>query len=819
MATAILHTKIPAGSNFSDAFWDDNYKGVDIIFSRLKKSKETCEEIKKLYESRAHIEQEYGERLLKLSATSKVGEYEEGSFAETLSRIPSTLETTARAHIDLAQQLRDHLEMPLDGFLKEQRDIRKTQYAHIENLKQLKNLHENEVARAREYYSKESTKLISLETHFTVEMEKEIEEQKKLVVVAEQVYKRAIDNLNAVNEQWIYDWRHSADVYQEMELKRITYLRSTLWSFSNMMTSTFNIDEECCDRIRAALEITDVQKDIVDFVYSHGTGSQPPAITPYESFYQPVNRELFSHQNSSESLTRSVTLLANHDEELKSVDIQLQQLEQTPRAEVTQESTLANHGPEPVQSAIEEVEHILNQSGIHDNYIQPTQSVPPVMIDSNRDSSNNAPTENVSVAKEEGAVNKEINNQAVSEEEVIEQHVFHEPKPANNENFKYKPMPNPNFAQLDTEQTKGVHTPPLLQNNKHVEENDDDEEESCENTMPRPPPKDEKWVISSIRRPQQMPIKPTSSPFIQDPLLAPVKSMTGMSIGTPEQSTEEIKTHQAKAHKPVIPLTIDIPNSVNKHPQLAAHKAIEDARRFSQMPPNNVRSQNRVEENGGIRPAPWQGTVHPEDTRNGYVSSHNNHQHGYNRSEQTNLPDSHHQQHGAYTERQPKIKAGTDPAPNKPGKEAKSGGRFSLFFTGGNKKDKKKEKDSYPDLQQHIQQHQQQNQTFQHDQLLNHHAMYQPNTTNDLSMDNEMQFSQLSQAPPLHNTANRFVCYVKAQWSFEATIDAEMTFNQDEVLGIIHKQSDGWWQAERLISEAAGQRGLVPGNYMIDTSM
>lgn len=73
----------------------------------------------------ASIEQDYGERLLKLAQTSRIGEFEENSFAETLSRIPSALETTARAHIDLAQQLQDHLEVPLDGFLKDQRDVRK----------------------------------------------------------------------------------------------------------------------------------------------------------------------------------------------------------------------------------------------------------------------------------------------------------------------------------------------------------------------------------------------------------------------------------------------------------------------------------------------------------------------------------------------------------------------------------------------------------------------------------------------------------------------------------------------------------------------
>jgi len=43
-----------------------------------------------------------------------------------------------------------------------------------------------------------------------------------------------------------------------------------------------------------------------------------------------------------------------------------------------------------------------------------------------------------------------------------------------------------------------------------------------------------------------------------------------------------------------------------------------------------------------------------------------------------------------------------------------------------------------------------------------------------------------------------------------------MSFQADEVVGIIHKQMDGWWEAERLGPVGAGQRGLVPGNYMLD---
>lgn len=45
-----------------------------------------------------------------------------------------------------------------------------------------------------------------------------------------------------------------------------------------------------------------------------------------------------------------------------------------------------------------------------------------------------------------------------------------------------------------------------------------------------------------------------------------------------------------------------------------------------------------------------------------------------------------------------------------------------------------------------------------------------------------------------------------------------MSFHADEVLGVIRKQTDGWWQAERLEPDVAGQRGLVPGNYMIEAT-
>ena len=124
-------------------FKDDNDKGVQVIMGKLGASGQTCSEINNIYEiryqelvppfflinsltwqCRAQIEEEYGEKLLKLSQMM-VGEAEEGTLGESISHIPTALETTARAHVDLAQQLRQDLHTTLNGFLKEHGEKKK----------------------------------------------------------------------------------------------------------------------------------------------------------------------------------------------------------------------------------------------------------------------------------------------------------------------------------------------------------------------------------------------------------------------------------------------------------------------------------------------------------------------------------------------------------------------------------------------------------------------------------------------------------------------------------------------------------------------
>lgn len=58
----------------------------------------------------------------------------------------------------------------------------------------------------------------------------------------------------------------------------------------------------------------------------------------------------------------------------------------------------------------------------------------------------------------------------------------------------------------------------------------------------------------------------------------------------------------------------------------------------------------------------------------------------------------------------------------------------------------------------------------------------------------------------------RVIRHAKAQYDFQASIESELSFNKDDILLVINKQEDNWWECERLGSN--GQFGLVPYNYV-----
>ncbi|KAI9300592.1 hypothetical protein BJ944DRAFT_275491 [Cunninghamella echinulata] len=279
---------------FSDSFWDEQDRGVDILTEKLASSEQTCRDLKTIYEARAQIEKEYGQKLLELSQYT-IGKVELGTLADSIQRIPKAFESTGKAHIDMAEQLKYSLEAPLESFLKEQSEIIDARTHQIENSKKLKDIHLAHVEKAKQAYDEANQLLKQKEQNG-----EDIESTKYSLAMADRQWKSAVENLQEVRDKFTLDWRITCDLYQDLEERRINFIRSNLWAFANMMSSVFIVDDRGCEGIRTGLEMTDVRKDINDFILKYGTSVKITDGSP-----QSVHNEII--KSNDDSMTDAIS--------------------------------------------------------------------------------------------------------------------------------------------------------------------------------------------------------------------------------------------------------------------------------------------------------------------------------------------------------------------------------------------------------------------------------------------------------------------------------------------------------------------------------
>lgn len=208
-------------------------------------------------------------------------------------------------------------------------------------------------------------------------------------------------------------------------------------------------------------------------------------------------------------------------------------------------------------------------------------------------------------------------------------------KSSNSNNLRFKPIPNPSYdgpkrpsstesataRSLDNNVTTAdmrapspAKGPPKLQQNIPTPGEDEEESEDEFPPLVRPKPREEKWMISSIRRPQQLPVR-TQNARIYD-----------------RQST--IPTLGGGMHPP----ELKIDTSMGQPPQPsaaagAAHQALETVRaqlqRHASSPTPTDLSATAAEQPAGIRAAPWQQqpqqqqqlSMAPPEPRSDYYST------------------------------------------------------------------------------------------------------------------------------------------------------------------------------------------------------
>lgn len=303
---------------------------------------------------------------------------------------------------------------------------------------------------------------------------------------------------------------------------------------------------------------------------------------------------------------------------------------------------------------------------------------------------------------------------------------------SNSNNLRFKPIPNPSYDGPKrpsstesatarspdnnvTHATSPVKMPPKLQN---VPTPGEDEEESEDEFPPlvRPKPREEKWMISSIRRPQQLPVR-TQNARIYD-RQSTIPTTGGMNITPPE---------------------LKIDTSMGNPPQPsaaagAARQALETVRaqlqRHASSPSPSGMSASELP--AGIRAAPWQQqqqqqqhlSMAPPEPRSDYYSTG-----GLGRQNSVNGPRPESRQHltpvpgddymiptssmqqqqppqpqpyavappstASYSQQQQQQQAPQPKPSHSQNTKEKSGGRFSLALFG---KKRGKEEENIPEM-------------------------------------------------------------------------------------------------------------------------
>ncbi|KAF9191922.1 Proline-serine-threonine phosphatase-interacting protein 2 [Haplosporangium sp. Z 767] len=274
----------PPAPRFSQNFWGKDDAGYSALTTRMRHAKVTCQEILSMFQARAALEEEYGKKLVKLSK-SPLGKDELGTLRESLNIVRYELEATGKSHIELASKMRDQLENALEEFNNAQKDTRKLHQASIDRTFRNKQLYMQQLVKAKEKYETECIRTKGLSAAKMNLVGKELDkvtmkmEKTELASRAADVeYQASIRQLTEINDKWIIEWRAACDKFQLLEEQRIDYLRTTLWNYANIISSTCVADDESCERIRSALEQCDVNQNLQSFIEACATGDDVPDI-------------------------------------------------------------------------------------------------------------------------------------------------------------------------------------------------------------------------------------------------------------------------------------------------------------------------------------------------------------------------------------------------------------------------------------------------------------------------------------------------------------------------------------------------------------
>ncbi|KAJ2763023.1 formin-binding protein [Coemansia sp. BCRC 34490] len=275
-----MHAEFVCSERFADNFWSADERCISVLMHKLKNAKQTCSDILQMVQARAQMEEELGKRLAKQSRAG-LGCEEVGSIKDALRTIRAELETNSKSHMDLSRQLRTEIEKPLATFIADQRTKRRAQTTIIQKTEGDRNALRSQVRKLQDKRRTDTKKVGDLDLQVNG-LQVGVDPKLRSKLDRAQMQQKATENeyidvrvrLKEADQQWHNVWRSACDVFQVLEEERIEYLKTCLWTYTNLVSSACVADDESMERIRQDLEKVSVADDIAVFIETFGTG--PP---------------------------------------------------------------------------------------------------------------------------------------------------------------------------------------------------------------------------------------------------------------------------------------------------------------------------------------------------------------------------------------------------------------------------------------------------------------------------------------------------------------------------------------------------------------
>ncbi|KAL3856414.1 hypothetical protein ACJMK2_011178 [Sinanodonta woodiana] len=305
-------------NGFKDSFWDPEFtgsRGWDVIVKRMKDGKKVCDDVVKFVKERAKAEIEYSKLLTNLVKKAD-GKEETGILGSGWRELKSQTESIAQLHVEASKQF-EQLAEELNAFNITQKDSKKKVEQTMKGLIQARNQQYQRTENTRNsYVTKCKEKDLSEEQFKTKKqgIQTTIKELQKFesrvtkciaeVDLADMSYKNNIDHLEKIRETWEREMENHCMICQELEEKRISYLRDLLWRATNIDSVTCVQQDECVERVRLQLEPCDVTGDLQDFIQNNKTGNVRPKKIEYENYYQRSTEKKNNQSKPQQTLMR-----------------------------------------------------------------------------------------------------------------------------------------------------------------------------------------------------------------------------------------------------------------------------------------------------------------------------------------------------------------------------------------------------------------------------------------------------------------------------------------------------------------------------------